>query len=319
MDDNERYITIIWCIIVTIASVIGDTLILVGTIKYNAIKQSKLIVAVIQHLAICDLLQTVFRVIPDIPAYISDYWILGRFLCHVNAMIGKSTAILTMILTSCMSTIKLVTLKRPLRTGTWKKRVGHMICGAAWFLVLCLPMYEVFFRNFAGIDFSTRDYACGSGGSKTANFAYLASTILSSIIMIVTSIMILITAKKSASARGGTVRWEGIITVLITVLVLLVSYIPHSVFVGYLIIYLLFNSDTAPSFTTMRMMNKVQYLNIMANFFVYCFTVTSFRGFLKNKGFELLSTVRRCCGHRTPLPQRRRLNPGPAQHEETPV
>ena len=45
--DAERYIFISWGMIVLLASLIGDIFILVGTIKYRAIKQHKLIVAVI--------------------------------------------------------------------------------------------------------------------------------------------------------------------------------------------------------------------------------------------------------------------------------
>jgi hypothetical protein len=97
--------------IVIIASLVGDTIILRGTIKYKAIKQHKMIVAVIQHMAGCDLLQTVFRVFPDTVVSITDQWDLGELLCHVQAHINWVSAGMTILLTTCMTTLKLMILK----------------------------------------------------------------------------------------------------------------------------------------------------------------------------------------------------------------
>ena len=65
-----------------ILSLTGDTIILISTIKYSAIKQHRLIVAVIQHMAACDLLLTVFRVSPSLLSLIADKWVLGEVLCQ---------------------------------------------------------------------------------------------------------------------------------------------------------------------------------------------------------------------------------------------
>jgi hypothetical protein len=55
-DDAERFILVLWNVTVLVASLSGDSIILIGTIKYNAIKHYKMVVAIIQHLAVSDIM-----------------------------------------------------------------------------------------------------------------------------------------------------------------------------------------------------------------------------------------------------------------------
>jgi hypothetical protein len=56
--------------------------------------------------------------------------------------------------------------------------------------------------------------------------------------------------------------------------------------------------------TVWRAINKLSFLNIMANFFVYSITIRSFRLFLKLKMSDLLTLLRRCFQQRAPLEER---------------
>ena len=130
--DAKGCVWIIWGTIVIVSSLIGDSLILVGTIKYRAIKTHKLIIAVMQHLAVCDIIQTVFRVLPETITVITNRWIFGARLCQVLDVITIMTFPITMFLTCTLSTLKLTTVKYPLRTGAWSSRIAHKVCAAIW-------------------------------------------------------------------------------------------------------------------------------------------------------------------------------------------
>ena len=52
-------------LVVLLSSLIGDTTILIGIIRYNAIKLNKAVVTVILHLAVNDLMQAMFVVLPQ--------------------------------------------------------------------------------------------------------------------------------------------------------------------------------------------------------------------------------------------------------------
>ena len=59
-NDTVRYSFAGWYVFVLLSSFIGDTTILVSSVKYRAIRLHKLIVVIIQHIAACDLLVTLF-------------------------------------------------------------------------------------------------------------------------------------------------------------------------------------------------------------------------------------------------------------------
>ena len=98
-----------------------------------------------QHLAICDLLQTIFRVFPATPALITDRWLIGELLCHVQEIIKWFGNALTMILTCALTTLKLIVVHNPLKTGAWSSRFGHGICVVLWCLAvgLLIPILVV--------------------------------------------------------------------------------------------------------------------------------------------------------------------------------
>ena len=114
-NDTERIVLTTWSIVVILTSLIGDSIVLIATTKYHAIKLHKVLVTLIQHLAITNLLQTLFRVLPITPTFITDTWVMGTFLCHVEDHIGVICSTTALLLTCCLSTIKLLLVTKKLR------------------------------------------------------------------------------------------------------------------------------------------------------------------------------------------------------------
>ena len=297
-DDRERYIFILWSCITLMASLIGDSIILVVTIKYNAIKLQKVIIAAMQHMAICDLLQTAFKVFPVTLAFITDRWVVGELLCEVSENMTWVCAGVTMSQTCTLTTLKLIILKYPLKSRAWSSRFGHKIFTSVWLLAVVVysPVFMVkiiYLRN--DVYFSYHNYDCNysytSPNLPSWYELYFLITLpvvfaLSYIALIVTSIAILVVAKKASSQHGRTLRWEGVITVLLTVGVLLLSTLPFGV---AFVTWLLLGAEHGTA--VWRSVILVQYLNIMANLFIYSITVKSFRKFLKLKISQLMLTI----------------------------
>ena len=296
-DDTERTALIIWSITVLLASLIGDSVILIATIRYTAIKRHKVIIAVMQHMAVCDLLQNTFRVFPITLALITDRWVVGELLCHVQDNVGWVCSVVTMLLTCALTTLKLVIVKHPFRTVAWSTRLGHKICSVIWLLIIGLYTPVLLVKIFYirdSIYFSYNDYECSYGYSSASVptwylWYYLANVgvinLVSYTTLTVTSALLLVVAKRAAAHHGRKLKWEGLITVLATVGVFLVSYLPMTV------VFVTFLLRVGYSSRVWRAVALVHYLNIMANFFVYSITVQSFREFLKLKTSQLLSLL----------------------------
>ena len=209
----ERCIWIMWSLIVVLSSLSGDILILVGTIKHRAIKQHKLVVAVMQHMAVCDILATAFKVLPGIIALIADRWTQGETFCHISEHIGVVCNGVTMLLTVTLTTVKYLVVRYPLRAGAWPTQLGHQACAAMWLLLVCLhvPKLVINVLKRDTLFFSYKYYCCTYHWRNYPTwYAWYIICVAVIIILvfttlIVTSVLLLVAARRTAARQGERV------------------------------------------------------------------------------------------------------------------
>ena len=298
-NDAERSVLVLWMLIVLISTFIGDGIILLATCKYKVLNLHKVLVAIIQHMAVCDLLQSVFRVFPVLLATVANKWILGETLCHVQDNSMLMLAGFGTLLTCALTSVKLVHLKYPLIARTWSKNIGHIICVILWVFVTVsyAPIFigKIFYVR-STVYFSFESYECSyqhqSALAPSWYKVYFPISIsafhfLSYTILVVTSILILLCANKVRSRTGGRVGLEGTITVLLTVAIQFLSYLPLTlVFVSWM------SMGVQHSGKMWRAATFAVYLNIMSNFYIFCITMRSFRKFLRDRIFSVLHFLR---------------------------
>ena len=295
-NDGERYGLVAFLLIVLLSSLIGDSIILLASVRYDAVKLN--IVAIMQHIAVCDLLQSVFLVFPSAASILAGEWIfkdiiLGQYsLIHmINSLSIKSNNLLICLLTVS----KLILLKFPLRTRNWNKKRAHLACGLVWFLtVIAVGIYTFGMPYRYGFLYMLYIIAVQPTGGVTEKFENTTVIIFNVIppfaVLLSTGVILhhLFKARRVSYRSGGTMRWQGMVTVSATALVFLVSTLPP------VVTYFIFVADPdrrmellAESYGMYLFLNRVSYflgyLNIMSNFYIYSFTVSSFRTFLKAK------------------------------------
>jgi hypothetical protein len=84
---TERHLFIGYVSLISISSLIGDTLILIGSLRYNAIKVHKIVVVFIQYPAAADLVIVVLTMMPAAVSLTANHWILGDIFCCVGPKI----------------------------------------------------------------------------------------------------------------------------------------------------------------------------------------------------------------------------------------
>ena len=299
-NDGERYGLVAFLLIVLLSSLIGDSIILLASVRYDAIKLNKFIVAIMQHIAVCDLLQSVFLVLPSAASILAGEWIfkdiiLGQYsLIHmINSLSVKSSNFLICFLTVS----KLILLKFPLRTRNWTKKRAHLACGLVWFFAfIAVGIYTFGMPYRYGFLYLLYIIAVQPIGNvalaeKFENATVIIFNILPPIAVLLSTGVILhhlFKARRVSYRSGGSMRWQGMVTVSATAVVFLVSTLPPTV------TYFIFVADRerrkklmTESYGMYLFLNRVSYflgyLNIMSNFYIYSFTVSSFRNFLKAK------------------------------------
>ena len=83
-DNIARYSWMTYYIFIFLSSLVGDISILIAS-RNRAFKLNKLIVVVIEHVAVCDLAVTFSFVFVKIATLIADEWLLGETCCILLA------------------------------------------------------------------------------------------------------------------------------------------------------------------------------------------------------------------------------------------
>ena len=117
-NDTERYLWAGWLAFVVVSSLLGDSLILVASIKYKTFNLHKMIVTFIQHIAVCDLLHSVGCVAPAALSAIYNTGSPYRLIDYVRLLIGWSTLGTSSLFISALTLGKLLLLKYPLKLSS---------------------------------------------------------------------------------------------------------------------------------------------------------------------------------------------------------
>ena len=82
--EAERYIWAVYFLFGLLSSLIGDTLILIASFQKEALKINRLIVVVMQHIAVSDLLTAISFALPKFISLLSNTRIFGETMCKVG-------------------------------------------------------------------------------------------------------------------------------------------------------------------------------------------------------------------------------------------
>ena len=162
--NGTRWFWILYNLVILLSSLFGDTIILLSAIKYNAIKLHRVVLVIMQHLAVCDLFLSVFRVFPTIVLMITDRWVLGEALCCLQEHYASVCTAATVSLTGCLSISKSLTIRFPFRSRTWSGRTTHKICAVIRTLCFFTPtelmLFYILLTDSNPVHFVYISYTC---------------------------------------------------------------------------------------------------------------------------------------------------------------
>jgi hypothetical protein len=283
-----RYIFAGYYLFVLLSSLIGDTTILIASIKYKAFKLQRTIVIIIEHIAFCDLIVTVTIMMPTFVTVTINEWIFGTFLCYWTLFLRYYLYPTSLLLICTMTTSKVLTLKYPLRSKTVTSRKVHLSCSVCWSVPFLLPITALLVDK-DDVFFSYRAYFCEYGVSS--EIWYFLSPILAFIFLFVpnchvvaTTIYMLVLARQVARRGRETMKWQGIMTTALVALVYCISVLPYGVYhIGNSFLDRVDESNKIFFTTYYKIVLSLAWLNTISNFYIYSLTVKSFRNFLWSK------------------------------------
>ena len=294
--EEERHLWSTYLVFIILSSLTGDSIILLASVRQNTFKLNKLVVVVVQHIAVADLIRTVSFFLPTAMSLSADRWVLGDVLGHVTYFLDFYSYQTSNILISVLTSTKLLILKYPTKARFWSEKGAHLVCACVW--IFCFFSTGLLFVGNSGIAFNYILYKIYLVQRNLwIIYTYTAfATIFPTLAVILTTIptiRYLIKAAKTSNRAGGQIRWQGMVTVTATATVHCVFTLPN--LLAVLIYQLVPEENQAAHFE--RATHYVTALKIMCNFNIYCLTISSFRQFIKSQVRKILIGLLQCCSY----------------------
>jgi hypothetical protein len=102
--------------------------------------------------------------------------------------------------------------------------------------------------------------------------------LIPNLIIVVATAMILFVARRVATELRRGLKWQGLLTVVLTAVVYSIAFLPSTVY--YIYLYKVGWKSDSFSVNFYRVEIAIESVHVITNFFIYCLTVDSFRAFL---------------------------------------
>ena len=145
-----------WCFSLALLSILGNSLVLVSSVKYNAIKLDPISVQLIRHIAIADLAYAFCVILQVGIALALNQWPFGHALCEVSTYLQYFLAIADINMMGLLNVAKLMCILRPLVALSRSKRTGCWLVAGSWLMSHIHPGLCAILRR--PIDFDYRSY-----------------------------------------------------------------------------------------------------------------------------------------------------------------
>ena len=288
--DAVRHLWAGYFVFVLLSSLIGDTTILIASIKYRAFKLHKVIVVIIQHIAVCDLLVSITDVFVKLVSLLTEDWVFGDFLCHFTSYSRYYFNPVNLLLICNMTTSKLLTLTFPLRCGTVTRQATHKVCMACWVFTLSVPLV-LFIVKRDNIQFDVIMLTCNYA-FESATWRWLAPLMTTlflvfpiCVVSVMTVYLLIIIARKIALRGRRSLKLQGVMTTVATAAVYCISVLPLAVYRTGKPFLDGTVKDTNSFFNThfYRIAYSCVSFNTISNHYIYSLTVLSFRDFVRSR------------------------------------
>jgi len=289
---GRAYFQIAWCALTLLICLPGNTLILVASVKYKALKLDKVSIVLIENIAVADLGVSLFVVLPRMVSVIAAGW---DYACDVTGLSLLLFPVVSILSVTALNISKLTCLLSPLMARMRTHTQGRIIAASLWACaVLVIALLEVVSFLKVGVpvgtSYSYNTHMCVVWVYKDVAGLYTAIialfTLLPMLVIVVTTIWLMVYVQK---VRGSLSK-EGVVTLIAISLVFIVSFIPMGTksIVFWLLSKLLGGMEYEDWYNLVNAINayytelslSVPYLNCMANPIIYLFTVTSFKTFV---------------------------------------
>lgn len=280
--DTVKYTSAGVAVCLIILGLGGNGVIVVSSIKYKAFQLHKVTATLIKHLAVSDMACTVVMMIPSTIATLTDTWPFGYRFCQAHFYLLLTLSHISVLQIGALTTSKLVSLQCPLRARMWGPRTGHVLGTSVW-VISSIPALVLLSVDPNRIYYDNIRIACMYDFSDPL-WRFLLPTlsffmaVLPNLLVVFSTIGLIFSAWRVAKRNRESLKWQGILAVILVAVVYCISFSPQIVF-NFLGNKYLHPEDTKTK-VGLFVCGRLTLLNYVSNVFIYAVSVRSFQQFL---------------------------------------
>ena len=288
-NDAHKGLFISWCFLLGVFSIAGNSLVLVASIKYQALRLDKISVILIKNISFADVCYAVAVILVVGWSVIENNWPFNHLLCEMNVYLQYWVALVDINMIWVLNVTKIICIMYPMQSRTRSKSTGYILAATMWVLSSIYPTQCAAMRR--PVDFDYRSYRCAylhtlDEWEWLDPLNIIVFLLVPNIIVIVTAVWLLVYANKIAG-----IHKQAVVTMLTVSFVFCVSYAPIGVyFVAEKWIIEAAGEDRHEDLLYTKLYRYgmlLKFLNNSVNPVIYYATITSFREFVKERVFRI--------------------------------
>ena len=282
-----KALTLTWTTIVIIIGVGGNGLVLLGSVKYQALRMDRVSIFLLECVAVTDMTITLFDFTSTFVTIIANEWVLGEKYCFFITLFEYVAYAVEIKLITAIAIFRCVLIARPFTVITDLTQgrkllfvasvVGYETCFISSFFVFG---YKVFFNPYM---FVCDIQLSGKIGSLIIT---MCNVIGPGLVLISSNFYLLFKASMMSRDKLKKNSAKGLTTIMVLCWAFILSYGPFCVMIG------LGFTEGGPPGWVVNLMNMSLGLNLFVNPLIYTFTNNRFFIFMKSMlGLSELSTA----------------------------
>lgn len=292
-DELHKGLLISWCFILGIFSIIGNTIVIIASVKYKALRLDKVSVTLIKHIGFADVCYALVVILVVGWSLVENRWPLSHVMCHVSVYLQYFLALVDINIIWVLNVAKLTCILYPFRARLRSQNTGYILAASMWLFSNIYPLQNAAMRRTVYFDY--RSYRCANLHTPDEwewldPLNTLIFFLTPNIIVVVTTVWLLVYTNKCAA-----IHKQAVVTMVTVSLVFCISYAPIGVYlVAEKWIIEAAGDRKHENFFYLQLYRYgtlVKFINNSINPVIYYLTISSFRKFVREKVFRIKSEV----------------------------
>ena len=231
LSEAEKYLLLSWTTLFLIISIPGNILILVASLKYQAIKLDKYSVIFIQNMAIIDVTYATVDCILLASSIIANGWVFGDMLCSLRPVVMPILRATSIFFITALNVAKLTTLLDPFGARLRTNRSGYRIAGALWsIMAIVVALTELLIFLISGMlwlgKYDAELFVCKLSTDSWSWYFFVAYLLTIACVVVPLIIVIVTTVWLMRFVQERGIQRQTVVTLVTISAVFVLSYTP---------------------------------------------------------------------------------------------